>query len=159
MCITTEWYLRTINWVTVIPHAESVTLNTACCLYIFQTNSELLCLSEDDVYIVLLIDIVSYIFYCIFLCSAELILLFFSKEGKKNLPFHKESIQLSLEIYIPLFTLHKSLLLLNEWVSSVCKIIQHVEIVMSFFKHLYRFYSLTLNQQMCEPLSSVSSVV
>lgn len=35
-----------------------------------------------------------------FYYSAELTLLFFSKVGEKNLPFHKESVQLSLEIYI-----------------------------------------------------------
>lgn len=42
-----------------------------------------------------------YFLLLFFYYSAELILLFFSKVGeKKNLPFHKESVQLSLEIYI-----------------------------------------------------------
>lgn len=78
----------------------------------------------------LLINSVIYTFYCICLLCCWVNKLFFSKEDKKNtyLTIKKVCIQLSLHIYIPYFTLHKSLLLLNEWARGICKSIQHSEI-------------------------------
>lgn len=126
MCVDHQWYLRTV---TESLRAVSVTLHIACCLNVFQTNPELLFVPENNVYIVLLIDSVIYIFYCISLlwCWVN-IKWFFSKEGKEYLPSHKESMQVSPEIYILEFNLCKSLVFLNEWAGGIYKIIQDVEI-------------------------------
>ena len=110
-----HWVILKDNyWVTCYIHAVPVTPDTA--FLKASLNSELLCLPEGNVHIVFW-SILSFIFFIAFLyCGAGLILSCYSQKKAKNtyLTIKDVCIQLTLQMYIPYITPHKSSLLVTE---------------------------------------------